>query len=144
MVVKSGKKLKQYFPKNKDIPCNCYICENMGIPCKTRNFIYQATCLPCKNNSKESIYLGASARQGKERMLEYESGIRLPQQADRTTLGRHKAEFHPTAPNDIEKCFKFKIIDRGNDPLDTMLREGIHIKNKGPSLNGKFNNGFII
>ena len=116
----------------------------MGIPCKTRNFIYHATCLPCKNNSKDSTYIGASARRAKESMSEYESGIRLPQQAERTTLGKHKVASHPNAPNEIEKCYKFKIIDKGFDSLDTFLREGIHIKNKGSSLNGKFNNGFII
>ena len=111
VVVKSGKKLKQYFHKNKDIPCHCYICETMGIPCKTRNFIYHATCLPCKNNSKDSTYIGASARRAKDRMSEYESGIRLTQQAERTTLGKHKLESHPNAPNDVKICYEFKIID---------------------------------
>ena len=77
-------------------------------------------------------------------MSVYESGIRVTQQAESTTLGRHKVESHLNAPNDVEKCYKFKIIDKGFDSLDTFLREGIHIRNKGSSLNGKFNNGFII
>ena len=126
--------------KNKNEGCgeNCHVCQ-MGVPCKLRNFIYHATCQHC---SKE--YVGASARKGCDRMKEYESGIRLPHQNERTTLGRHKGECHSLEPNDINSAYKFKILGKGKDGLDTFLREGIFIKQLNPELNGKFNNGFIL
>ena len=77
-------------------------------------------------------------------MSEYESAIRLPQQAPRTTLSRHTAEFHPNAPNKLEECYKFKILDKGKDPLQVFLKEGLLIQKHNPHINGKFNNGFII
>ena len=40
--------------------------------------------------------------------------------------------------------YNFSIIDKGKDSLECFLKEGLHIKNKSPAINGKFNNGFII
>ena len=111
----------------------------MNIPCTTRNYIYQADCLHCGE-----IYIGASHRPGNKRLGEYESSLRLPNQNERTTLGRHKFEKHEHEENSLKSSYKFKIIDKGSDCTDTFLREGIHIKNKSAGLNGKYNNGFII
>ena len=76
-------------------------------------------------------------------MSEYESSVRLPHQAKRTTLGRHISENH-FGNNNLKTSFKFSIIDKGKDSLECFLKEGLHIKNKNPRMNGKFNNGFLI
>ena len=139
VVIQSGKKVKSIFPKNKPTTCDCYYCKILNIPCKSRNFVYHAKCIQCNGE-----YIGGSARPGQERMAEYESEIRLPQQTQRTTLSRHRAEFHPNAPNKLEECYKFKILDKGKDPLQVFLKEGLHIQKHNPLINGKFNNGFVI
>ena len=101
-----------------------------------------STCLICSES-----YVGASARPDidkRGRMSEYESSLRLPQQQNRTTLGRHKRDHHPESPNDIKENFTFKIAATAKDSISTFLKEALLIKKIRPELNGKFNNGFII
>ena len=141
VVIKSGQKLKSYLTTKSTQNCQCTPCE-LGIPCKLRNFVYHATCLHCSES-----YVGASARPDidkKGRISEYESSLRLPQQNSRTTLGRHKRDEHPNSTNDLKENFTFKIAATGTDSLDTFLKESILIKKLKASINGKFNNGFII
>ena len=139
VVVKPGRNLRSLVTtKNKSKICNCNSCL-MNIPCTTRNFVYQADCIHCGEQ-----YIGASHRPGNKRLGEYESSLRLPQQNERTTLGRHKAEKHSNEKNELKSCFTFKVIDKGIDCTETFLKEGLHIKNKSAAINGKFNNGFII
>ena len=102
----------------------------------------QATCLHCSE-----IYIGGLARPDNEkkgRISEYESSIRLPQQASRTTLGRHKLENHPDTPLDIKSAYKFKIAATASDPLETFLKEAVLIEKHKPKLNSCLSNGFII
>ena len=138
VVIKPGRNLKSHVASKYKKPCECTSCK-FNIPCTTRNYIYQADCLHCGE-----IYIGASHRPGNKRLLEYESSLRLPNQNSRTTLGRHKAEKHEEEKNELESNFKFKIIDRGMDSLESFLKEGLHINNKSPHINSKFNNGFIM
>ena len=111
----------------------------MNIPCNIKNYIYQADCLHCGE-----IYIGASHRPGNKRLGEYESYLRLPNQNERTTLGRHKFEKHEKEENSLKSAYKFKVLDRGKVCRETFLKEGMHIKNKSAAINGKFNNGYII
>ena len=138
VVIKPGRNLNSHIVTKYKKPCDCSSCQ-FNIPCTTRNFIYQADCLHCGEE-----YIGASHRPGSKRLGEYESSIRLPNQASRTTLGRHKLEKHKEEKNELKSCFKFKIILKGVDCLESFLKEGLHIINKAPAINGKFNNGFII
>ena len=118
------------------MPCNCKICK-LGIHCQERNFVYEATCKQCNE-----IYVGASARQAKKRLGEYESSIRLDSQTNRTTLGKHNLNVHGKQHNNIHDCYSFKILDRGNDPINTFIREGIHLKIQNPQINENKENGF--
>ena len=138
VIVKPGVNIRSRVTTKTKHICNCTSCK-MNIPCTTRNYIYQAECLHC-----QETYIGASHRPGKKRLMEYESSIRLPSQAKRTTLGRHKLEKHENEENKIESCYKFKILDTGKYCLETFLKEGMHIINKSPGVNGKYNNGYII
>ena len=104
VVVQSGLKLKSLIKTKKVHECNCISCV-MNIPCNKRNFVYQAECLHC-----DQKYIGASHRPGKERLKEYESSIRLTNQAKRTTLGRHKMESHSEKENNLASCYKFSVI----------------------------------
>ena len=101
-------------------------------PCGTK-----ATCLQCNGT-----YLGASARPAKNRIGEYESSIRLDSQTDRTTLAKHNFNIHNKVHKDIKNCFKFKVLDKGSDAVNTFILEGIHIKNKNPNINENQENGF--
>ena len=141
VIVKSGRKLKSHLKSKSPQNCQCIPCE-LGVPCKTRNYVYESTCLHCSET-----YIGASARPDidkKGRISEYESSLRLPQQNQRTTLGRHKKEFHPDSPNNIKENFSFKIAAKANDSLELFLKEGLLIKKHKPQINGKFLNGYII
>ena len=141
VVIKSGRKLKSHLTSKATQNCHCTPCE-LGIPCKLRNFVYHSTCLHCSES-----YVGASARPDidkKGRISEYESSLRLPQQNERTTLGRHKRDEHPNSSNNLKENFTFKIAATGTDALDTFLKESLLIKKIKPNINGKFNNGFII
>ena len=147
VVVKSGMKLKSSLSNNVKICSNssCKSC-GMGIPCKSRNFVYHAKCLNCPDPGEE--YVGATSRPaggGRKggRMGEYESSIRLPQQHDRTALGRHFKEKRALENRDINQAYKFKILSKAKDPLDTFHREGLLIKKHSPAINGKMLNGFI-
>ena len=97
----------------------------------------KATCNQC--NGK---YIGASARPAKERIGEYESSIRLDSQTDRTTLAKHNFNTHNKVHKDINNCYSFKVLDKGNDPVNTFIKEGIHIKTQNPDLNENKENGF--
>ena len=132
----SGFKLISVLKGKDRVPCECKICE-LGIHCQDRNFIYEATCNQC--NEK---YLGASARPAKKRLGEYESSIRLDSQTDRTTLAKHNFNIHNKVHNDIKKCYKCKVIDKGSDPVNTFIKEGIYIKNNNPKINEYQENGF--
>ena len=133
----SGFKLISLLKGKDRAPCNCKIC-HLGINCQERNFVYQATCNLCNG-----IYIGASSRPAKERLGEYESSVRLDSQTDRTTLAKHNFNSHDKVHNDISKCFKFKIIDKGSDSVNTFIKEAIHIKDKHPDINENQENGFI-
>ena len=138
VVVKPGRNIRSLVTTKNKKSCHCNSCQ-MNIPCTTRNFVYQADCLHCGE-----IYIGASHRPGNKRLGEYESSLRLPQQNERTTLGRHKAEKHPNEKNELKSNYTFKIIDKGMNCTETFLKEGLHIKTKSAAINGKFNNGFIL
>ena len=141
VVVQSGRKLKSYVSPKTHQKCGCKSCD-LGINCKSRNYVYHATCLHCSE-----IYIGASARPDNEkkgRISEYESSIRLPQQANRTTLGRHKMAKHPNTPLDIKTAYKFKVLDTASDPLETFLKEGLLIQKHRPQINEMALNGYII
>ena len=132
----SGYKLISLLKGKDRVPCDCKIC-NLGINCQERNFVYEATCKQC-----DEIYVGASSRPAKKRLGEYESSIRLDSQTDRTTLGKHNKNVHGKKFNKLDQCYSFKILDRGKDPVNTFIREGIHLKIQSPKINEYQENGF--
>ena len=132
----SGYKLISLLKGKDRAPCNCKIC-NLGIHCEERNFVYEATCKQC-----QEIYVGASGRQAKKRLGEYESSIRLDSQTNRTTLGKHNKNTHNKKFNNIDQCYSFKILDRGTDAVNTFIREGIHLQIQNPLINENKENGF--
>ena len=139
VVVGSGHKLISAL-KTTVNNCTCKICE-LGIPCKARNFVYEAQCKLCPG-----IYVGASARPASSRIGGYVSSIRLDSQTDRTTLAKHNSEEHNKTHDQIKDCYTFKILDKGRDPVDTFICEAINIKMKNKKhtlLNTNLENGFM-
>ena len=109
-------------------------------------FVYEAICEHCGGR-----YLGASARPASERLKEHEASVRL--QNSRTTLGEHILTEHPpsTAPikgkRDYDNFFghyKFRILRKCRDTLESFIYEGLDIARLQPELNVMKCNGFIV
>ena len=138
VIVTPGRNIESLVTTKPKHICNCTSCQ-MNIPCNIKNYIYQADCLHCGE-----IYIGATHRPGNKRLGEYESSLRFLNQNEHTTLGRHKFEKHEEEENNLKSSYKFKVLDKGKDCLETFLKEGMHIKNKSPAINGKFSIGYIM
>ena len=119
--------------------CNCLVCE-LGIKCHNRNFVYEAKCNKC-----DKLYIGGSSRPAKKRILEHESALRLDSQTERSSIAKHNLEAHNKESKDIKEMFKFTMVDKGKDGVDTFIREGIILKNRDQKLhiNEMMENGFV-
>ena len=141
VVVASGHKLlstiKSQHPSKGD--CECTVCQ-LGIKCHNRNFVYQAECKGC-----DKVYVGGSSRPAKKRILEHASAVRLDSQTNRSSLAKHNLEIHEKENNDISKMFKFTILEKGKDGVDTFIREGLALKkgNQKNHINEMMENGFV-
>ena len=160
VVVQSGMPLKSLLRSPINNKCECIPCLS-GIPCSTKNFVYRAECTTCGEE-----YIGGSTRTADKRIGEHEASIRCKN--DRTILGKHWQEHHPQpspdSPNNqnrsqnrpkrrltkkekseqLKRSYKFGIVHKGKDSLETFLLEAIAIKDRKPKLNNMISNGFIL
>ena len=60
--------------------------------------------------------------------MEHASAVRLDSQTNRSSLAKHNVETHEKECNDINKMFKFTILEKGKDGVDTFIREGLVLK----------------
>ena len=83
----------------------------------------------------------------KKRISEHASAVRLDSQTDRSSIAKHNLEEHNKESNDINKLFKFKIIDKGKDATDSFIREALILKkvnqNQKDYMNEFMENGFV-
>ena len=127
--------------KHKNKNCQCTLCSN-NIPCHISNIVYK---LSCKNRkSKDSFYIGATARKAIKILEEHEHSVRKFN--NRTSPGEHMAEHHKrnkprkNVPNKINfknllKHYKIEILKKYNDLLECFMTEGIYIKKESPTIN---------
>ena len=74
-----------------------------------------------------------------------ESAVRLDSQTDRSRIAKHNFEAHNKESNDINKTFKFTMVDKGRDAVDTFIREALILKKGDPKkhINEYMENGFV-
>ena len=73
VVTTPGRSVRSLITDSSSLPntCRCGLCIN-NIDCKTRHFVYKATCKICNES-----YIGASYRPAEKRLMEHESSFRL-------------------------------------------------------------------
>ena len=111
--------------------------------------VYQAKCLTCNE-----LYIGATGRNAKDRILEHESSIRC--RNNRSTLGQHTQTHGPETRSkaiqkrsrkpdlkNLLKIYEFSKLAKGKDVLEVFIREGIAIQKHRPNLNNMSGNGFV-
>ena len=81
MVEKPGTPLINLFQKSFEMVGGCSwadkcICNGKGNICMTKGVVYTATCKTCKGESKQSLYVGETARQLGTRVGEHLDNIR--------------------------------------------------------------------
>ena len=141
VVVASGFKListlKSQHPNKGE--CDCLVC-HLGIKCHNRNFVYEAKCNEC-----DKMYIGGSSRPAKKRIMEHESALRLDTQTDRSSIAKHNLEAHNKESNNIKEMFKFTMVDKGKDAVDTFIREGLILQKRDQKMhmNEMMENGFV-
>ena len=143
-----GKSLKSMIKGKMVNPCGSVLCE-VGIKCNEQNIVYQAKCLTCNE-----LYIGATGRYAKDRILEHEQSTRC--RNNRSTLGQHiqthgqethskaiqKRSRKPDLKNFL-KIYEFTKLAKGKDVLEVFIREGIAIHKYKPNLNNQSGNGFV-
>ena len=150
VVVKSTGNLKRRFhhatPRedcetNKQEPKWCEAC-TVGIPCHTRNLVYNAKCRLCENS-----YVGVTTRPFKDRFGEHEASIRLKN--TKSALSAHlmgnPEKDQPGCPNPMPnpRGFEWSILDRGSSFKDSFFREALLINKEKPTLN-RTKSGWVI
>ena len=162
VVVESGISLKDLTRNKINKPCSCLSC-NVGVPCGLRNFVYKANCQKCNEE-----YIGCSYRPAKARIGEHESSVRNNNK--RTTLGQHMVEHGQDEESDsgatssnenggrpirdknerdrvnaleLNKSYKFSIVRKCKDSLESFISEGLYIKEEKPKINNCIGNGYI-
>ena len=77
--------------------------------------------------------------------MEHESALRLDTQTDRSSIAKHNLEAHNKESNNIKEMFKFTMVDKGKDAVDTFIREGLILQKRDQKMhmNEMMENGFV-
>ena len=110
--------------------CNrmdCFLCliggKNVG-KCMTQGMVYGITCETCKEEKKEVIYVGETARTMYDRGLEWISSIRREDASN--PMVAHAREAHPSNPLE----FSMDILKMAKTPLIRQITEAQLITEK--------------
>ena len=140
VVERSGQSLRSILSKSdpfQNDSCgkdNCKVCKaNPKINCKKRNVVYRMKCLGyAKNDQREGMYIGETARSIGERASEHL--VKYEQNEKNSVFHKHMIEWHGSIPQDIN------IDILAMCPGDAMLRqvtEAVSINELNPTLNAK-------
>ena len=107
----------------------CQICKILPPhnTCKETNVVYQAKCNICSQT-----YVGKTSTTLYKRITQHKSD--LSNNKDKSPLGEHLDKQHPDTPKNLQQ-FQFSVLKKGNDPVDTLIREALLIKNNRPQIN---------
>lgn len=125
---------------------DCTLCEarrqgdeTVSGSCKSKSITYQTICKLCKDQGKETIYVGGSGRSIFERGKEHVKNS-LSQKA-KSHIREHIETDHPGQEPEIGS-FKFSITGTYHSALDRQLAEAIKIRRaqntRAKVLNSKF------
>ena len=115
---------------------NCTMCDNKGTKCTPKRGVYKATCLRCKETSKEvmgyGIYIGESSRQVGDRVAEHLNKAAAFHKD--SFIVRHWLQEHYLDTQ--MPRFRFQVVRTFKDALSRQLLEAVMIKQQG-NLNMK-------
>jgi len=112
----------------------CILCRNSGVGCTSKNVIYEARCVKCKNSDGmvEHVYIGETSRPVLARVVEH---IRKAEKlSSESFMVQHWCTHHGTdteAPK-----FEFKVIKTCREALSRQVGEAVLIEESG-NLNSK-------
>ena len=139
VVTLSAKQIKEVgFSKPKHSKCTnkCQVCPVLpkGAHCKLANVVYEATCKQCTGN-----YIGKTSNCMYDLLSSHKSD--LVHHSEAGPLSAHMLEFGHSG--NALADFRWKIILRGDTPIDTAIKESMAIKWLQPSINRKGENMFL-
>ena len=133
VVEKNGTKLEDILIRNNpwaSEACSrpgCTVCQQDSAPknpaCRRRNVTYQNTCLICKKDGKETIYIGETYRSLSERHSEH-VGDWLDNK-DESHMQKHATEAHSGQAD-----FQIKILKSHKTAISRQISETVAIKCK--------------
>ena len=136
IVERAGVKLSNLITSSnpwKDQPCTrtkCNPCQQNpegGNKCRDRNILYTNTCIECKENGKQTVYVGESARSGWERLGNHisDSKSNSNKVKEKSHMYTHHQEVHP---EETKVDWSFKVIRKFQSCFYRMISEPIHIR----------------
>ena len=119
---------------------DCYMCDNKGTKCMSKNVVYQAVCMTCQeHNSEHQVdrrqefsYIGETSRQIGTRVGEHMEN--LNKWKKESFILDHWMECHALSTK--PPTFSFRVISKHKDALSRQIKEAVLIKVKG-NLNKK-------
>ena len=101
--------------------------------CMKRNIVYETNCIRCKENGKESIYVGESARTSYERGKEHQDDYQK-EKAD-SHMEKHAQTEHP---GEGKPPFAMKIVKTHFSAFSRQIHEAVRIRSRAAvALNSK-------
>ena len=101
--------------------------------CFKRNIVYKSSCILCKKEGKESVYIGESSRSSHERGAEHLDDFHKHKQDSH--MRKHTENSHPQEHN---HNFEFKVIQSFSSALMRQITEAVLIRRQGGTvLNSK-------
>ena len=113
---------------------SCLPCDTGDLKCCfKRNIVYKSSCVLCRKEGKESVYIGESSRSSHERGAEHLDDYNKSKQDSH--MRKHTETDHP---QESEHNFEFKVMQSFKSALMRQLTEAVLIRRQaGTVLNSK-------
>ena len=142
IVEKSGVTLRRVLHKSNPwagVNCgreNCLPCRSGDEKdCTRRNILYETACLQCKEEGKEVLYVGESARSSQERGKEHQDDYN--KKLEKSHMEKHAVSCHS---GEKRPTFGMKVVKTHSSALSRQIHEAVRIRRKAKTstiLNSK-------
>ena len=101
---------------------------------KKKGAIYQATCVKCQKEKRNTLYIGESGRKLEERIKEHMRQVKVIEDPTKNSaIALHAIRVHNSQPS--REDWDFKILDSTQNTFNRKLLEAHYIKKINPNLN---------
>ena len=140
IVERNGTAAKQLLQKNTrwaEGDCgrmSCIPCQTGEVKdCSRRSIVYTNRCRTCKNEGKDHLYIGESARSAQERGGEHLRDFN--RKTEDSHMWKHCSSEHP---NQKDPDFEFRILSNHRSALNRQVTEAVMVRRAGTAvLNSK-------